>query len=111
MNVNFEKDDISCYVHCKGCISAQNPNGELFVFTKAAGLRLTDKNIENNLKFVPIDKANMTSQTELLSQKTDTDPPSLKPSEIEPAIQFEIKPLFGDEELPIENAYIQYILK
>ena len=32
------------------------------------------------------------SQTELMSQKTDTDSQALKPSEIEPAIQFEIKP-------------------
>ena len=113
--MSFDKDDISCFIYCKNCVSAQNPKGELLVFTKTAGLKLTDKNIENNenLKFFPIDKSkmdyNMANRTpkDSIDKQTGTD----EPTNIEPAIQFEIKPLFGNDELPIANAYIQYLLK
>ena len=59
--LRLEKDDISGFIYCKDCISDQNPKGELFVFTKTSGLRLTEINIENveNLKFLPLDKPNM----------------------------------------------------
>ena len=96
--LSFEKDDLSFFIYCKECVSAQNPKGELLVFTKTAGLKLTDKNIGNNenLKFVPIDKSDMDYSKDGTSM---------------PAIQFEIKSLFGNEELPIANAYIQFLLK
>ena len=76
---------------------------------------MTDKNIENNenLSFFPIDKSkmdyNMANRTpkDSTDKQTGTD----EPTNIEPAIQFEIKPLFGNDELPIANAYIQYLLK
>ena len=57
----IKKDDISGFIYCKDCISDQNRNGELFVFTKTSGLRLTEINIENiqNLNFLQLDKPNM----------------------------------------------------
>ena len=109
--MSSNKDDISCFIYCKNCVSAQNPKGELLVFTKTAGLKLTDKNIENNenLKFFPIDKSKMDYRTP--KDSTDKQNGTNEPTETEPAIQFEVKPLFGNEELPIANAYIQYVLK
>ena len=90
IDLSFNKEDIACYIHCEDCVSTSNPKGELLVLTKTAGLKLTDKNIESEFKFIPIMKQNKAPPIE---------------------IQFEIKPLFGNDELPIANAYIQYLLK
>ena len=113
--MSSDKDDISCFIYCKNCVSAQNPKDELLVFTKTAGLKSTDKNIENNenLNFFPIDKSkkdyNMANRTP--KDSTDKQTGTNEQIKTESAIQFEIKPLFGNEELPIANAYIQYLLK
>ena len=40
---------------------------------------------------------------------TDKQDGTNEPTETEPAIQFEIKPLFGNDELPIANAYIHLL--
>ena len=85
-------------LYCKNCETAQNPNDEILVHTAVRHQTVTNVDLEKNmtldrLRFFPISRN-----------------PADKNSDVN-MIEFELKPLFPDQQLPISNAYILYCLK
>ena len=85
-------------LYCKNCETSQNPNGEILVHTANRIETVTTIDLEKNmtldrLRFFPISRN-----------------PADKNSDLN-MIEFELKPLFPDQQLPISNAYIRYCLK
>ena len=85
-------------LYCKNCETSQNPNGEILVHTAARLVTVTTIDLEKNttldrLKFFPISE-NQVNKNSIVN-----------------GIEFELKPLFPGQQLPISNAYIRYCLK